>query len=222
MNEHILVVLPHPDDESYGVAGLIALNRKRGVPVTYACGTLGEMGRNMGSPLFANRETLPMIRKRELIDACKAMDVTDLRMLGMRDKTLEFEDIDLFADKIEALIQEIKPTLIVTFYPDHGVHPDHDATGRAVIHALKRMPKEERPVTYCLAITKNREEVLGQPNVVLDIKEAAEIKMNALKAHRSQTEGLIKQMEDTIAAGSTHMMSWLFEQETYYHYQWED
>ncbi|MBS2969250.1 bacillithiol biosynthesis deacetylase BshB2 [Metabacillus sp. KIGAM252] len=219
MNEHVLVVLPHPDDESFGVAGLIALKRKAGVPVTYACGTLGEMGRNMGSPLFANRETLPLIRKRELQDACKAMDVTDLRMLGMRDKTLEFEDIDLFADRIESIIQEVKPTLIVTFYPDHGVHPDHDATGRAVIHALKRMPAEERPETYCLAITKNRENVLGAPDIILDIREVAETKMEALKAHRSQTEGLIRQMEENFKKGVPQVMNW-FETETYWHYQW--
>lgn len=43
MKEHVLVILPHPDDESYGVAGLIALHRQKNIPVTYACATLGEM-----------------------------------------------------------------------------------------------------------------------------------------------------------------------------------
>lgn len=33
MKEHVLVILPHPDDESYGVAGLIALNRKKTFPL---------------------------------------------------------------------------------------------------------------------------------------------------------------------------------------------
>ncbi|MEC1116882.1 PIG-L family deacetylase, partial [Bacillus safensis] len=104
MNEHVLVMLPHPDDESFGVAGLIAQSRKRGIPVTYACGTLGEMGRNMGSPTYANRETLPELRKQELINACKEMDITDLRMLGLRDKTLEFEDDEYLADVMESII----------------------------------------------------------------------------------------------------------------------
>ena len=81
---------------------MIALNRKEDIPVTYACLTLGEMGRNMGDPLFANRETLPLLRKQELIDACREMDVQDLRMLGYRDKTLEFEDEEKLADQIEA------------------------------------------------------------------------------------------------------------------------
>ncbi|MDB5084113.1 MAG: bacillithiol biosynthesis deacetylase BshB2, partial [Bacilli bacterium] len=59
MERHVLVVLPHPDDESFGTAGAIALYTQAGIPVTYVCGTLGEMGRNMGRPFFANRETLP-------------------------------------------------------------------------------------------------------------------------------------------------------------------
>ncbi|MCD7033514.1 bacillithiol biosynthesis deacetylase BshB2 [Metabacillus sp. GX 13764] len=221
MREHVLVVLPHPDDESFGVAGTIALKRKEGIPVTYACLTLGEMGRNMGSPLFANREVLPLIRKRELEDACRAMDIEDLRMLGMRDKTLEFEDIELFADRIQELIEEIKPSLVVTFYPEHGVHPDHDATGRAVIHAIKRLPADERPLTYCMAITKNREEVLGEANVIIDIREVAGVKLEALKAHRSQTEGLIKEMEKKYQEQDAGIMSWLFEQEIFWTYKWD-
>ena len=33
MKEHVLVILPHPDDESYGVAGLIALHRQKIFPL---------------------------------------------------------------------------------------------------------------------------------------------------------------------------------------------
>lgn len=99
----------------------------------------------MGSPTYANRETLPELRKQELINACKEMDVTDLRMLGLRDKTLEFEDDEYLADVMESIIDEVKPTLIVTFYPGHGVHPDHDATGEAVIRALYRKKKKTVP-----------------------------------------------------------------------------
>ena len=41
MNEHVLVMLPHPDDESYGVAGLIAQSRKRGIQSRMHAGHLG-------------------------------------------------------------------------------------------------------------------------------------------------------------------------------------
>ncbi|WP_064497478.1 bacillithiol biosynthesis deacetylase BshB2 [Bacillus safensis] len=221
MNEHVLVMLPHPDDESFGVAGLIAQSRKRGIPVTYACGTLGEMGRNMGSPTYANRETLPELRKQELINACKEMDITDLRMLGLRDKTLEFEDDEYLADVMESIIDEVKPTLIVTFYSGHGVHPDHDATGEAVIRALYRKKKEDRPVTYCMAITKNREEVLGNADIVIDITDVADIKLNALRAHRTQTEGMLRELEQKLKNKEPVVQKW-FDEEIFWTYQWND
>ena len=129
MERHVLVVFPHPDDEAYAAGGTIRLLTDQGVPVTYACGTLGQMGRNMGKNVFANRETIPHIRKKELKDLCEAMGIKDLRMLGFHDKTLEFEDVDFVADKIEAIIQEVNPSRIITFYPEHGVHPDHNAFG---------------------------------------------------------------------------------------------
>ena len=47
---HVLIVFPHPDDESYCVAGTILAYAQRNVPLTYACLTLGEMGRAMGNP----------------------------------------------------------------------------------------------------------------------------------------------------------------------------
>ncbi|AOC56472.1 MULTISPECIES: bacillithiol biosynthesis deacetylase BshB2 [Bacillus] len=221
MNEHVLVMLPHPDDESFGVAGLIAQSRKRGIPVTYACGTLGEMGRNMGSPTYANRETLPELRKQELINACKEMDITDLRMLGLRDKTLEFEDDEYLADVMENIIDEVKPTLIVTFYPGHGVHPDHDATGEAVIRALYRKKKEDRPVTYCMAITRNREEVLGNADIMIDITDVADIKLNALRAHRTQTEGMLRELEQKLKNKEPVVQKW-FDEEIFWTYQWND
>ena len=123
MERHVLVVFPHPDDEAYLCGRNNSLINRSGVPVTYACGTLGQMGRNMGKNVFANRETIPHIRKKELKDACEAMGIKDLRMLGFHDKTLEFEDVDFVADKIEAIIQEVNPSRIITFYPEHGVHP---------------------------------------------------------------------------------------------------
>ena len=221
MNEHGLVMLPDKDDESFGVAGLIAQSRKRGIPVTYACGTLGEMGRNMGSPTYANRETLPELRKQELINACKEMDITDLRMLGLRDKTLEFEDDEYLADVMETIIDEVKPSLIVTFYPGHGVHPDHDATGEAVIRALYRKKKEDRPVTYCMAITKNREEVLGNADITIDITDVADIKLNALRAHRRQTEGMLRELKQKLKNKEPVVQKW-FDEEIFWTYQWND
>ena len=97
---HVLVVFPHPDDEAFGVSGTIASHANMGTPVTYSCLTLGQMGRNMGNPPFANRETLPTIREQELKEAARVLGISDLRMLGFRDKTIEFEDEDMLTNLI--------------------------------------------------------------------------------------------------------------------------
>ncbi|MFC4557497.1 bacillithiol biosynthesis deacetylase BshB2 [Virgibacillus kekensis] len=188
--KHVVVIYPHPDDESFGAAGTITKYRQQGVPVTYLCGTLGEMGRNMGSPTFANRETLPEIRKEELRKACENLDV-ELRMLGYRDKTVEFEDRQEVAAHLRDILEEIKPSLVITHYPDHAVHPDHNALGAAAIEAVRLMKPEERPKVWAQAITNNYLEELGTPEVSNDVTDVFDEKMEAILAHKSQASGVI-------------------------------
>lgn len=215
MERHILMVFPHPDDEAFGTSGFISLQTNKGVTVTYACATLGEMGRNMGKPFFANRETLPQIRKKELEDACRVMGINDLRLLGYRDKTLEFENLEKVADVILEIISETNPSLIITFYPGYAVHPDHDACGEAVIRAVARLPKENRPNVYCKAFSKNAKEELGEPDLTIDVSDVIDQKIDALKAHRSQTE---RMFIDFIGNKSELLPS--LGKEEYWYYKW--
>jgi N-acetylglucosamine malate deacetylase 2 len=206
---HVLVVFPHPDDEAFGVSGTIASHVKNGTPVTYACLTLGEMGRNMGNPLFTNRENLPEIRKKELKDAVSALGIQDLRMLGFRDKTIEFEDEKKLADLIHSLIEEVNPSLIITFYPGYSVHPDHDATGAAVVRAVSQIPAENRPKLNCVAFSKGCVEELGEADIVNDISPVNDIKLAAIQAHRSQTQQMFKDMSEKLKNQDPQILAWL-------------
>lgn len=192
----ILIVYPHPDDESFSVAGIAAMQASMGVPVTYACLTLGEMGRNLGNPPFATRESLPEIRKKELIAACEAIGIQDLRMMGLRDKTVEFEDDEKMVGMITDLITELNPSMIFTFLPKYCVHPDHEATARAVVEAVSRMPKAERPTLLGAGFANNTEEEMGEADFVVDISAFKEHKLNALKAHASQTGWMLQELEN--------------------------
>lgn len=182
----ILVVLPHPDDESFVAAGTLAKYIAEGAQVTFACLTLGEMGRNMGIPPFANRVTLPAIRKLELEASCRAIGIQDLRMLGFHDKMIEFEDQELLDKTIMSLLQELLPELVITFYPGYSVHPDHDATGAAVIRTIGRLDAEERPVVLCSAFSSNHEQMIGRADVTVDVTAFLVSKMASIQAHRSQ------------------------------------
>lgn len=210
--KHILVVFPHPDDESFAVAGTLALHIQAGTPVTYMCLTLGEMGRNLGNPPFATRESLPVIRKQELLDAAKAVGIQDLRMMGLRDKTVEFEDDEKLTNMIAEAIDELHPSLVITFYPGYSVHPDHEATGRAVVRAIARMPEDERPKLHCVAFSNNCLDELGNPDIVHDIRSVQSKKLAAMKAHRSQTEALLSSWEEQVANKEVEFISQLLEE----------
>ncbi|MDV6379428.1 bacillithiol biosynthesis deacetylase BshB2 [Sporosarcina sp. GW1-11] len=214
---HVLVIYPHPDDESFGSAGTIATYVEMGVPITYACLTLGEMGRNLGNPPFANRETLPQIRKQELVDACDAMGLTDLRMMGLRDKTIEFEDPEKLVKMMADLIDELNPSLVITFHPTLAVHPDHNATGVAVLEAVQRMPSDERPVVYVKAFDNDTVKLIGEPHVVHHVADAADKKIAALRAHASQTIWMLPDMEKRWAANDQDALEWLHTEAYYIH-----
>lgn len=186
MFERILVVLPHPDDEAFGMSGTLAKFISEGAYVTYACLTLGQMGRALGKPPVANRLTLPSLRQQELIESCKAIGIQDLRMLGYHDKTIEFEPKDELDSVISELIEDVKPNLVLTFFPDYSVHPDHDATGASVIRVLEGIPAEQRPETWCVGFAHNMVADNGEPDVEVDISDFLENKYQSLAAHSTQ------------------------------------
>ena len=219
--KHVLVIFPHPDDEAFGVSGTIASYTKAGVPVTYACLTLGEMGRNLGNPPFATRESLPKIRKKELMDAAHIMGIKDLRMMGLRDKTVEFENEQWLADKVSELINELSPSLIITFYPGFSVHPDHEACGRAVVRAVSEITTDKRPKLHCVAFSNNHQDVLGEPDIVNNIQDLIEVKLKAISAHRSQTEAMMSEWSNLLAQKNKELESRLFF-ERFYEYKWPE
>ncbi|MCT6923499.1 bacillithiol biosynthesis deacetylase BshB2 [Metasolibacillus sp.] len=206
---HVLIIFPHPDDEAFSVAGIARLYHQMGVPVTYACLTLGEMGRNLGNPPFATRESLPEIRRKELIAACEAMAIPDLRMMGLRDKTIEFEDDEKMVQLVTALIEELNPSVIYSFYPHYAVHPDHEATARAVKEAVRRIDKDTRPRLLGCAFANNTLAELGEPHVVVDIKSVGHHKLRALQAHASQTGWMMAETAKRVDDGETPADSWL-------------
>ena len=155
------------------------------------------------------------------MDAANVMGIQDLRMWGLRDKTVEFENEEALANRIRAAIDEVKPSLIITFYPGFSVHPDHEATGRAVVRAVSSIDKAERPKLYGVAFSNNHQQVLGKPDVVHFIKDVIETKLAAIAAHRSQTEAMMASWPDLLEQKNEELESRLFY-ERFYEYKWAE
>ena len=195
---HVLVVLAHPDDETFALGGTIPRYTQAGVPVTVAIATSGEMGRRMGKPTFANRESLRHLRREELKAAVHALGTDDLHLLGVWDKTTEFRDPEALADKVSGLLLEKRPSLVFTHHPQFGGHPDHNAIGEATLRAVRRLPAGQRPRLYCTTTPIYRMrmlkgEDLGFTLEFTDVAATSDFKLRAMAAHRSQSEGMVEQ-----------------------------
>jgi bacillithiol biosynthesis deacetylase BshB2 len=191
----VVAVLAHPDDETFGAGGTLASYALGGVPVTCVVATRGEMGRQMGLPPFADRETLPEVRVEELRAAAAALGVRDVRLLGVWDKTTEFRDPDALADQVAEVLREVRPSLVLTSHPVHGGHPDHSAIGAATVRAVRRLPPGERPRVRCLVPPRVAEREGLAPQVLELDPEAVAAKEEATRRHRSQSEAMRARLE---------------------------
>jgi LmbE family N-acetylglucosaminyl deacetylase len=136
----LLGVFAHPDDESYSVAGCMARCVDEGIPVANLCFTRGEAGL-IAEGTGATRETLGAVRERELRDACAALGVTDVRIVGTPDGGTEANEEGV--ETIAAAMRELRPRVVVTMEPA-GVtnHPDHIAVSQMTSDAFARVRDE--------------------------------------------------------------------------------
>lgn len=198
----IVVVLPHPDDESFSSGGTLARAADAGVAATYLCGTYGDMGRRFGNPPLADRESLRDVRLVEMSEAADVLGI-DVEYLGLRDKCVEFEDPDELAARIAGNLSAKGATTVITFYPGFGVHPDHDALGHATVLAVRSLPAKERPLLLAVAVGDpdaagpTDAARPGEPDVEVDISAVYRRKIGALRAHRSQTITMFAEIDKT-------------------------
>ena len=141
-------VVAHPDDDAYGVAGVVALHADepdfRFVLVHATDGGAGDI-----RPDFpATRETLGGIRMQEDVNAWVAVGRPPDRheWLGHADGEVDRVPFDELVDAIDAILVAEQPTVVVTFGPD-GIfaHPDHITIGAATDAAFLRRASDEGP-----------------------------------------------------------------------------
>ncbi|HET9692421.1 MAG TPA: PIG-L deacetylase family protein [Acidimicrobiales bacterium] len=188
-----LVVTAHPDDVDFGAAGTVATWAAGGDEVVYCIVTDGDAG---GFDPTVPRSEIPGIRRAEQRAAAAALGVRDVRFLGFRDGWVE-PSIDLRV-AISRVIREVRPDRVVTQSPERSWeriganHPDHLAVGEATLRAVYPDARNEFAFPDLLGdlAPHTVAEVWcmqgPSPNVYLDVTNAFEAKLAALRAHVSQ------------------------------------
>jgi N-acetyl-1-D-myo-inositol-2-amino-2-deoxy-alpha-D-glucopyranoside deacetylase/mycothiol S-conjugate amidase len=144
----MLVVLAHPDDESFGMGGTLAYYASQGVEIHLVCATKGEAG-DVADEYMQGYDSVAAVREAELRCAVEMLGLSALHFLNYRDSgmagtkankhadALAGKPLDEVAEKVVRHIRELQPQVVVTFDPVGGYHhPDHIAIHRATVRAF--------------------------------------------------------------------------------------
>jgi N-acetylglucosamine malate deacetylase 2 len=188
-----MVVLAHPDDESFPIGGTLAKAAATGHRVHLVTATRGEAG----IPGKTAAETT-VIREAELRRACAELGVQQLTFLDYRDGQLATIPDSNGRDRLLALMRQIRPDVVVTFGPD-GIsgHPDHVAVNRWTTAAFDQFQQESpgpRRLYYIAPSAATQQgcgvppeaEAVGGPVAFIDVGAYLVQKVRAAQQHQSQ------------------------------------
>jgi LmbE family N-acetylglucosaminyl deacetylase len=191
----VLGVFAHPDDPEFGAGGSMAKLASDGAEVTYVIVTDGSQG---GEDPKQKDSDLAGIRQREQRAAARILGVKKVEFLGYKDGHLA-PDLKLRRD-IVRMIRKHRPDLVITHIPGRVLdapmgasHPDHIAVGETTMAAV--YPDSRNPRAFRGLLKEGY-----APHVVnevwipfwtmgdhfVDITKTLDLKLAALKKHRSQ------------------------------------
>jgi LmbE family N-acetylglucosaminyl deacetylase len=135
----LLVVVAHPDDESFGCGSVLARAAAAGHRTAVLCATRGEAGESRVAT-----DDLAALREAELREAARILGVGEVRVLDHADSamdgvpapgTLAAADPAEVEAEIRHVIDELGPDVVVTLDATDG-HRDHAAIRDATLAAV--------------------------------------------------------------------------------------
>lgn len=126
----LLVVTPHPDDETAYMGGLLYKASKLGAKVKLICATAGEKSSLRNG--LSETEDLGKRRSYELEKAVNVIGISDFEILKFGDLALS-EYVDDLSKYLQVIFNQYLPDYILTLEPS-GIygHPDHMALSQVV------------------------------------------------------------------------------------------
>ncbi len=179
---HILAIAVHPDDIELGCAGILIKHARKGQSTGILDLTRGELG---------TRGT-PEIRLQEAEDARKAMGVTIRENARFRDGFFRADEEHQMA--LIPYIRRWRPDIVITNALEDR-HPDHGRAGRLVADAcflsgLRRIETawegREQEAWRPKRVFHMIQDRALTPDFVVDVSEAHEQKLAAIRCYGSQ------------------------------------
>jgi len=190
-----MAIVAHPDDIEFSCAGTLARWARMDARISYVLCTSGDVGID---EVGMSRAKATEIREAEQLLAAKIIGATEVIFLrepdGMLESTLALRK------KLVREIRRFKPEVVVCGDPtivwagnDYINHPDHRAAAMAALDAT--FPAAGQPNLFeelaeeGLVAHKPRKVYVsswGGGDTFVNIEETIDVKISALRAHKSQ------------------------------------
>lgn len=145
----ILLVLAHPDDESFVGGGALTYYAERGLSTALLCFTDGQAGRAgiSGAEPLTTRDRLGQTRREELRRAAVILKIGEVITPGWMDGQLSAIPDELGAARIMEEFARMQPEIVISFGPEGAgnQHPDHKATSRWALAAFEQAARQNLP-----------------------------------------------------------------------------
>jgi len=188
--DRYMLVVAHPDDAEFSAAGTIARLTNAGKDVTIVQVTSGDKGTSDADVL---PETLTQRREAEELESAKRLGVSRVEFLRCTDGEL-VPDLTL-RERIVRMIRLHRPDVIISHDPfrPYALHPDHRAVGFAALDAVYPTARDPQyfPDHLKEGLQPHKTAELWffnaeHPDLIVDITETFDRKVDALRAHVSQ------------------------------------
>ena len=170
--KRVLVVSPHPDDESIGCGGTLRKHVVDGDLVWALFLTSGEKGGHGVSP-----QEVAVVREREAAAAAAILGVREIEFCREQDGALAVTTSIVV--RLRERIDAWRPDIIYLPH-DREMHPDHRVTVDIVRHVVER--STSRPDMLMFEVWTPTQRI----DEVIDISPYVEIKREAIRAYHSQ------------------------------------
>ena len=184
----VLCVTAHPDDETVFAGTLYKISTHLGGVCDIAVITNGEGGfkystlaeRVYGVELTeeaVGRRELPRIRRREMLAACKVLEVRDVFFLDQQDHRYTQDpgevlapasnvwDLALVRSRLRSILEGRGYDFLFTMAPVPETHGHHQAATILALEVVKGLPPRRRPVVLCAQVVGHEEPAAAPPGI---------------------------------------------------------
>jgi len=198
---NVLVVAPHPDDETLGCSGTILKHKDQGDKVFWLLATKIHEKAGFSEEKVAKRS-------QEIDSVSKEYGFESTINLDILTATLDSVKTSVLISKVSEVQKLVKPNIV--YFPHfNDVHSDHRILARAIHSSIKwfRYPYIRKAMMYEVP-SETEFNFLSQdvfrPNIFVDITDYLERKITIIELYKGESEGFpFPRSEETMRALAT-------------------